>query len=56
MHLSSRITEASDVVIVAPSSPGRANMFSMCFLDEDFDFGLLVYSKGGADRVTLGDA
>ena len=56
MHLSSRITEASDVVIVAPSSPGRANMFSMCFLDEDFDFGLLVDSKGGADRVTLDDA
>ncbi|KAL6315087.1 hypothetical protein AAG906_030941 [Vitis piasezkii] len=41
-RMASRITEASDVVIVAPSSPGRANMFSMCFPDEDFDFGLLM--------------
>ena len=38
MHLSSRITEGSDAMIVAPSSPGRANMFSMCFPDRDFDF------------------
>ena len=38
MHLSSRITEGSDAVIVAPSSPGRASMFSMCFPDGDFDF------------------
>ena len=56
MHLSSRITEASDVVIVVPSSPSWANMFSMFFPDEDFDFGLLVDSGGGADGVTLDDA
>ena len=56
VHLSSGITEASDVVIVAPSSPSRANMFSMCFPDEDFDYGLLVDSRGGPDGVTLDDA
>ena len=44
MHLSSRITEASDVVIVASSSPGRASMFSMCFPVEVFDYGLLMDS------------
>ena len=56
VHLSSRITEASHVVIVAPSSPSRASMFSMCFLDNDFDYGLLMYSGGGPDGVTLDDA
>ena len=56
MHLSSGITEAIDVVIVAPSSPSRANMFSMCFLDEDIDYGLLMDSRGGTDGVTLDDA
>ena len=55
MHLSSGITEAIDVVIVAPSSPSRANMFSMCFLDEDIDYGLLMDSRGGTDGVTLDD-
>ena len=43
-------------MIVVPSSPGRAIMFSMCFPDEDFDYGLLVDSGGGPDRVTLDDA
>ncbi|RVW68670.1 hypothetical protein CK203_063413 [Vitis vinifera] len=56
MHLSFGITEASDVVIVAPSSLGRANMFSMCFPDEVFDYGLLVDSGGGTNGVTLDDA
>ena len=39
-----------------PSSPGRANIFSLCFPDEDFDYGLLVDSRGGHDGVTLDDA
>ncbi|RVW85553.1 Transposon Ty3-G Gag-Pol polyprotein [Vitis vinifera] len=56
MHLSSKIIEGSDAVIVAPSSPSRANMFSMCFSDEDFDFGLLVEFGDGADGVTFDDA
>ena len=56
VHLSSGITEASNVMIVAPSSPSQANMFFMCFPDEDFDYGLLVDSRGGPDRVTLDDA
>ena len=56
MHLSSRIIEGSDAVIVAPSSLSRANMFSMCFSDKDFDFGLLVEFGDGADRVTFDDA
>ncbi|RVW51444.1 hypothetical protein CK203_084011 [Vitis vinifera] len=54
--LSSGITEASNVVIVAPLSLGQANMFSICFLDEDFNYGLLVVFGGGPDRVTLDDA
>ncbi|RVW27352.1 hypothetical protein CK203_109420 [Vitis vinifera] len=56
VHLSSGITEASNVMIVAPSSPSQANMFFMCFPDEDFDYGLLVDSRGGPDGVTLDDA
>ncbi|KAL6333875.1 hypothetical protein AAG906_039285 [Vitis piasezkii] len=56
MHLSSGITEGSGVVIVAPLSPGRASMFSMCIPDEDFDYGLLMDSGGGPDEVTLDDA
>ena len=31
-------------------------MFSMCFPNEDFDYGLLVDSRGGPDEVTLDDA
>ena len=56
MHLSSGITEGSDAVIVAPSSLGQTSMFSMCFPDEVFDYGLLVDSRGGIDGVTLDDA
>ena len=56
MHLSFGITEGSDAVIVTPSSLGRASMFSMCFLDEVFEYGLLVDSRGGTDGVTLDDA
>ena len=43
-------------MIVAPLSLGQANMFSICFLDEDFNYGLLVVFGGGLDRVTLDDA
>ena len=43
-------------MIVAPLSLGQANMFSICFLDEDFNYGLLVVFGGGPDRVTLDDA
>ena len=39
-----------------PSSLGRASIFSLCFPDEDFDYGLLVDSRGGHDGVTLDDA
>ncbi|RVW62164.1 hypothetical protein CK203_062580 [Vitis vinifera] len=56
MHLNSGIIEGFDAMMVAPSSPGWANMFSMCFLDEDFDYGLLLDSGGGTDGVTLDDA
>ena len=56
VHLSSGITEASNVMIVAPSSPSQANMFFMCFPDEDFDYGLLMDSGGRPDGVTLDDA
>ena len=56
MHLSYGITEGFDAVIVAPSSPNRANMFSICFPDEVFDYRLLVDFGGGIDGVTLDDA
>ena len=39
-----------------PSSPGRANIFSLCFPDEDFDYGLIVDSRGRHDGVTFDDA
>ena len=55
IHLSSRITEGYDVVIVAPSSSGQTSMFSMCFSDEVLDYGLLVDFGGGTDGVTLDD-
>ena len=56
MHLSYGITKGSDAMIVAPSSPRRDNMFSICFPDEDFDCGLFVDSRGGPNEVTLDDA
>ena len=56
MHLSFGITEGSDAVIVTPSSLGQTNMFSMCFPDEVFDYGLPMDSKGGTDGVTLDNA
>ena len=55
MHLSYGITEGFDAVIVAPSSLGQVSMFSMCFLDEDFDYGLFMDSGSGLDGVTLDD-
>nr|CAN74751.1 hypothetical protein VITISV_043770 [Vitis vinifera] len=45
-----------DVVIVTPSSSDWANMFSICFPNEVFDYGLLMDSRGGTDGVTLDDA
>ena len=56
MHLSYGITEGFDVVIVTPSSSDWANMFSICFPNEVFDYGLLMDSRGGTDGVTLDDA
>ncbi|RVW16006.1 hypothetical protein CK203_101966 [Vitis vinifera] len=36
-----------------PSSPGRANIFSLCFPDEDFDYGLLwTLEIDGDDFIT----
>ena len=52
MHLSSGITEGSDAMIIAPLLSSRASMFSMCFPDEVFDYGLLVDFGGGTDGVT----
>ena len=56
MHLSSRITEGSDAVIVAPSSPGRANMFSLCFPDRDFDFRITRGFWGRSRQSDIDDA
>ena len=56
MHLSSGITEGSEAMIIAPLLSSRASMFSMCFPDEVFDYGLLVDFGGGTNRVNLDDA
>ncbi|RVW43548.1 Transposon Ty3-I Gag-Pol polyprotein [Vitis vinifera] len=56
MHFSYGITKGSDAMIVAPSSPRQANMFSICFPDEDFEYGLFVDSRSGPNGVTLDDA
>ena len=55
MCLSSDITEASDAMIVAPPSSGRASMFSMCFPEEASDYDLLMDLGDGTDGVILLD-
>ena len=55
MCLSSDITEASDAMIVAPPSPGRASVFSMCFLEEASYYDLPMDMGDGTDGVILLD-
>ena len=55
MCLSSKTTEPPEAMIVAPSSPDRANVFSMCFPEEVPDFDLPMDLGDGPDGVILSD-
>ena len=50
------IPETPDVKIVSPSSPDRANMFSVCFPKAVFDYDILMDTVSDADGVILPDA
>ena len=56
MHLGTRILETPDVTIVAPLSPDRSSMFSVCFPEVVFDYDVLMDIVIDADGVTLLDA
>ena len=53
MCFSSKTTEAPGVMIVAPPSPGRASVFSMCFPEEVLDYDLPMDLGDDTDGVTL---
>ena len=53
MCFSSETTKAPGAMIVVPPSPGRASVFSMCFLEEVFDYDLPMDLRDDTDGVTL---
>ena len=53
--LSSKITEAPGAMIVTPTSPGRASVFSMCFLEEVLDYDLPMDLRDDINGVILLD-
>ena len=55
MCLSSKITEPPEAMIVAPPSPDRASVFSMCFHEEVPDYDLPMDLGDDIDGVTLPD-
>ena len=55
MCFSSETTEAPGAMIVAPPSPGRASVFSMCFPEEVLDYDLPMDMGDDTDGVTLPD-
>ena len=55
MCFSSKTTKAPGAMIVVPSSPGRAIMFSMCFPKEVLDDDLPMDLGDDTDGVTLLD-
>ena len=55
MCLSSKTTEPPEAMIVAPPSPNRASVFSMCFLEEVPDYVLPMDLGDDIDGVTLPD-
>ena len=56
MHLGIGIPETPDVMTVAPLSPDRASMFSVCFPEAVSDYDILMDTVIDADGVTLPDA
>ena len=55
MCLSYETIEAPGAMIVAPLSPGRASVFSMCFLEEVLDYDLMMDLGDDTNGVTLHD-
>ena len=55
MCFSSETTEALGDMIVEPPSPGRANVFSMCFPEEVLDYDLSMDLRDDTDGVTFPD-
>ena len=55
MCLSSKTTEPPEAMIVAPPSPDRASVFSMCFPEEVPDYDLPMDLGDGPDGVILFD-
>ena len=55
MCLSSKTTEPPEAMIVAPPSPDRASVFSMCFPEEVPDYDLPMDLGEGSDGVILSD-
>ena len=55
MCLSSKTTEPPETMIVAPPSPDRAGVFSMCFPEEILNYDLPMDLGDETDGVTLPD-
>ena len=55
MCLSSKTTEPPEAMIVAPQSPDRASVFSMCFLEEVPGYDLPMDLGDDPDSVILSD-
>ena len=55
MCLSFETTEAPGAMIVAPPSPGRASVFSMCFFEEVPDYDLPMDLRDDTYEATLSD-
>ena len=53
MCFSYETIEAPDSLIVAPPSPGRASVSSMCFPEEVLDYDLSMDFRDDTDGVTL---
>ena len=53
MCFSFRTTEAPGDMIIEPPSPGRASVFSMCFLEEVLDYDLSMDLRDDTDGVTF---
>ena len=53
MCFSSETTEAPGAMIVAPPSPGRASVFSMCFPDKVLNYDIFMNLVDDTNGVTL---
>ena len=42
MQMGDETPDMSAFMMIAPPSPDRANLFSLCFLDETIDYGAII--------------